>query len=236
MNSKYIELIPLFAGLPQSDIEQLAARSRVRHYPAKTQIVWRGEPGDTLYVVQSGKVKVHSATENGSEVTIHILGQGACFGELSIIDESPRSADISTLEPTECLVLDGSSLREAIDRNPKLAWHLLRHLAGMVRRMSDSFETLASRDVPGRVAQLLLGLAEHHGKPWSGDPKNPKQAHAVRIDVSLSRNDIKSFVGATREHVTRIMGDLARTGCVATDPATGQIVVLDYDKLARRVQ
>jgi len=235
MLNKSLELVPLFAGIPSAELSPISDRARRRTYPAKTQIVWRGDPGETLFVIQSGKVKVHSATENGSEITLAVRGPGSCFGELSLIDQSPRSADITTLEPTECLIVDGATLQDAIERSPKLAWHMMQHLAKLVREANDAVETLASRDVAGRVALLLLRLTENHGVPATGTTKGGP-AKGIRIPMTLTKTDIKSFVGATREHVTNIMTEFTKAGLITTDSATGHLVVIDHDGLSKRIQ
>jgi CRP-like cAMP-binding protein len=158
-----------------------------------------------------------------------VLGSGACFGELSVIDGAPRSADVTAIERTECLVLDSSAVKKAAEAAPSLSWHLLRHLAHTVRAQNETVEAFASRDVAGRLANVLLRLAEQHGVPSS-------DGNGVRIAVPLTKTDLKSFVGATREHVTNIMTEFTKLGYIATDEETGHFVVRKADELGRRAQ
>ncbi|MDR3707101.1 MAG: Crp/Fnr family transcriptional regulator [Capsulimonadaceae bacterium] len=230
----HLRSVPLFAGLPDSDIVALAAQTRRRVYRAKQQILWRGEPGETLYVIANGRVKIHSATENGTEVTLAVLGPAGYFGELSVLDNSPRSADVTALVETECTVLDGAALHETILQHSDIGWRLLQHLATLVRAQNANIESLASRDVAGRVAKLLLQLSEQHGEPWTELGVRSPARQGIRIAVPLTKIDIATFVGATREHVTNIMGGFTRSGSIMADPDTGHIVVLKRDNLARR--
>jgi CRP/FNR family transcriptional regulator len=136
------------------------------------------------------------------------------------------------LEATECIILEAAALQDSVSRHPALAWHLLRHLAKLVRESNDAVESLASRDVTGRVALLLLRLAENHGTPYTPAGK----ASGTRIPITLTKTDIKSFVGATREHVTNIMNEFTKAGFITTDPATNHIVILKPDGLLKRIQ
>ncbi len=227
-NEQHLKLVPLFRDATPAALSALAQHARRRSYTAKQQILWRGEDGDTLFVIVSGKVKVHSATEAGTDVILAVLGQAEWFGEISVIDGAPRSADVTAMERTECVLLDSGALKNAIDATPQLSWHLLRHLARTVRDQNETLEGFASKDVAGRVASVLLRLSENHGQACGKG--------GIRIAVTLTKTDLKSFVGATREHVTNIMTDFTRLGYLATDNETGHIVILKPDELGRRAQ
>ena len=235
-NQESLSLVPLFAGLTERDIAALAEQTRKKLYPAKQQILWSGEEGETLYIIVSGRVKVHCATESGSELTLAIMGPGEFFGELSLLDHSPRSADITAVEKTECVLLRSDALRDAIRQNPDLSWKLLAQLAGTIRSQNSCIESLATRDVSGRVALLMLRLAEQHGETWSGIGPRKSAQTGVRIKAKLTRAEIGTFVGATREHVTNIINEFVRLGYLTNDNDTGQLVVLKPADLLRRSQ
>jgi CRP/FNR family transcriptional regulator/CRP/FNR family cyclic AMP-dependent transcriptional regulator len=222
-----LDRVPLFFGLPKSELELIAARTYRKSFPARTQIMWRGEPGANLYIIVDGCVKVHSSSENGSEVTLAVLRKGECFGELSIIDGAPRSTDVTSLVPTRCLVLDSQALKDAVERNPSIAWHLMARLATLLRKTNDAVESLACRDVSGRLANLLLSLGEHHGEPWTRPDTATPPVDGICINLKLSKNDLKAFVGATREHVSNVMSDFTRRGYITSDPVSNKIVLLD---------
>jgi CRP-like cAMP-binding protein len=229
-----LKRVPLFSELSDEEIGILEARSRRRGYPAKTQILWRGDAGDTLFVVESGRVKVHATTETGMEVTLNVLGRGECFGELSLIDGAPRSADVSTMEPTECTLVEGEAFRDALEQNPGLPLRLLRRFTKMVRTQNLAVESFAAFDASRRVALLLLQLANAHGEPWPETESSSPADSPVMIGLSLTKSDIGSFVGVTREHVTKILKDYARLQYIDYDPRTGRIIVLRREELAGR--
>lgn len=233
--SELIGSIPLFSSLSREQREALAGQTKQENYASREQILRRGTPGDTLYIIVSGQVKVHAATIAGSEVTLAVMGPGEYFGELSLLDDKPRSADVSALVDTECLLLSRTALHDAIREHSEIAWRLLKHLSHLVRVQNTSIETFASRDVTGRVALLLLRLAENHGVAWLGGSSSAP-IRGVRISVPLTRADIGAFVGATREHVTNIVNGFRRSGLMTADAATRELVLLDREKLRKRAQ
>lgn len=221
--------VPFFAGLPPDNLALLGRGVRQRVYPPKTPIVFRGDPGGALFVILSGYVKIHGTTAAGEEVVFALLGEGEFFGEMSVIDEAPYSADVTAWEKTECLVLDSATLRSAINVAPPLAWALLRMLTQRLRNQNAVVESLARLDVKGRVADLLLRLAANHGEPTGSS------TGAVRIALNLTHADIAAFVGATRESVSHTISSLRTSGYIKSDRETGRLVVVRPQELARLV-
>lgn len=220
--------VPLFAGLAPEFLDTLACQMRRRRLPADTPIVYRGDPAGALYVIVRGRVKIHGSTASGGEVIFEVLGQGDFFGEMSLLDGKPRSADVSTLEPTELLLLEGEALRQTIEARPAVAWTLLGVLSQRLRAQNEQIEMLMTRDVAGRVAGLLARLAASQGVPLSPDDQS------VRVDVHLSQSDIAAFVGATRERVSRVLSGFRERDILAWDKETGCWIVRDYAALVKR--
>jgi len=221
--------VPLFAALPPDACLALAARMRRRTLPAGAAVIYRGDMGGTLYVVLSGCVKVHTATENGGEVLLTIKGPGDFFGEMSLLDGLPRAADVSTLEPTTLALLDGVGLRDMMTARPALAWEMMRTLVGLLRAQNAQVELLMTQDVAGRVAGLLLTLAQKRGTLLD-DGKH------IRIDVALTQADIAASVGATRERVSRALSGFRAQHAIARDKASGHWTVLNPAILDKRAQ
>ena len=122
--SEYTEIlrqVPLFAGLDSEALALLAVRPRRRKLPAGTPIVYKGDPSGALYLIASGRVKVHQATTGGEELILDAKGPGDFFGEISLLDGQPRSADVSTLEASDLLLLEGDALRQTIHQPPAVA-------------------------------------------------------------------------------------------------------------------
>ena len=171
--TEILKNVPLFAGLGEEALAALAARLRRRKMPAGTPIVYKGDPAGALYLIASGRVKVHEATLSGDEVIHNLLGPGNFFGEMSLLDGQPRSADVSTLQATELLLLEGEALRQTVQEQPAVAWTLLRILSQRLRDQNDRAEMLMTRDVAGRVADQLLRTGAVPGNGPAGRQKCP---------------------------------------------------------------
>jgi len=225
----FLGQVPLFSSLSPDTLATLAGRMRRRRLPGGAPIVYRGDPTGALYVILSGRVKVHTATLNGDEVILGVKGAGDFFGEMSLLDGQPRSADVSTLEPTELALLDGAALRETIEAQPSVAWALLGSLSRRVREQNAQIEMLMTRDVAGRVAGKLLELADTQGETLPG-------GRGVRIGVSLTQSDIAALVGATRERVSRALTGFRAQGAISWEKSSGHWLVCDRAALSKRAE
>lgn len=221
--------IPLFSSLTPEALCALAGRMRRRKLPGGAPVVYRGDPAGALYVILSGQVKVHTATASGSEVILDVQGPGAFFGEMSLLDGRPRSADVTTLSASELALLDGDALRETVEGQPAVAWALLRFLSVRLREQNDQMEMLMTRDVAGRVAGLLLNLADSQGKLLPDGKR-------VRVEVTLTQSDIAAFVGATRERVSRALSAFRTQGAIAWDKDAGRWIVCNRVLLMKRAE
>ncbi len=228
LDADILQKVPLFAGLPAEALAALAARLRRRSLPGGTPVVYKGDPSGALYLIESGRVKVHQATTGGSEVILNILGPGDFFGEMSLLDGQPRSADITTLEPSALLLLEGGALRDLLTDQPAVAWTLLQILSLRVRDANMQAEMMMTRDVPGRVAARLLRLAETQGTPLPNG--------SIRVDVSLTQSDIAALIGATRERVSRALTAFRATGAIQWDKDAGRWLICRPAALAKRAE
>ncbi len=227
--TEILKNVPLFAGLGEDALAVLAARLRRRKMPPGTPVVYKGDPAGPLYLIASGRVKVHQATLSGGEVIIEVMGPGDFFGDMSLLDGQPRSADVSTLQATELLLLEGEALRQTIQEQPAVAWTLLRILSQRLRDMDDRAEMLMTRDVAGRVADRLLKLAQSHGTTLP-------DGRSIRLDVSLTQSDIAALVGATRERVSRALTAFRKSGAILWDKDEGRWIIRNKAALAKRAQ
>lgn len=195
--------------LSDADLMAVGSHGIARSYPKNTIIVTEGDKTDSLYVILEGRVKVFVSDESGNEVLLLTQGAGEYFGEL-VLDEGPRSASIMTLEPSRFLVVPKADFREFVMHNPAFALSLIEKLIGRVRSLTASVKSLALMDVYGRVARLLLELAEDSGGQ-------------LAISQRLTQQDIASRIGASREMVSRILKDLT-TGGYLTQSRTGIVL------------
>jgi CRP/FNR family cyclic AMP-dependent transcriptional regulator len=157
-----------------------------------------------MYVVLNGKVKVYLSDDEGKEIIINILKEGDYFGELALLDESPRSASVMTLEDCKFAVLSKLAFDECLTSNPEIALQVIRGLSARLRYLTENVKSLALMDVYGRVARTLLEMAED---------QNGVQV----INQKLTQRDIASMVGASREMVSRILKDLSVGGYITIE-------------------
>lgn len=208
--------VHLFAELGPDDSQLLTERCVVRSFPKNTILMNEGDETDSLYVITSGKVKVFVSDENGKEIILNILGPGEYFGELALLDDSPRSASVMTLEDSRFSVISRSDFQQCLVDYPDIAMSLIRALAQRIRSLTDNVRSLALMDVYGRVARTLLDLAaDKDGK--------------LEIEQRLTHQDIANMVGASREMVSRIFKDLTIGHYISVDK--GRITI--NEKLPR---
>src|SRR3954452_6435037 len=158
-----LSTIAFFSGLDAEALERLAAGMRSRRFRRGEIIFHAGDPGDALFVLVSGEVKISLPSETGDEAIIATLRAGDVFGELALLDGAARSATASALSATEAVVLPRDRFRELIDTEPVVRDALLASLAGELRRVTIHVEELHFLDLPGRVAARLVRLAEESG-------------------------------------------------------------------------
>lgn len=192
--------VPLFADLSDAEIARLAEVARDRSYPKGSVILFEDDPGDALYVVLRGMVKVVLIGEDGREVILSILKEGDCFGEMALIDDEPRSAHVIAMEDSDLLVLRREDFHQRLKDTPSMALGLLRTLSRRLREADDKIGGLVLLDVPGRVAKLLLRLADEHD--------------GMHITRRVTHHTMAQMVGSSRETVSRTMRDFVEHGLI----------------------
>jgi CRP/FNR family transcriptional regulator, cyclic AMP receptor protein len=210
----------IFAELPVEVLDRLAEASVRRTYRRNQYLWYQGDEGGRLVVVASGLVKVVLSSPQGDQVVLTTLGAGATFGELALLDGSPRSASVVAAEPTAVLLLSRATVIDLLSRYPAVLDAMLRTLGNLIRRLTEQAGDFVFLDLAGRVAKLLLHLAEAHG------------AGSTVLDLGLTQSDLAAMVGATRPAVNRVLQQLAARGVIEVD---GQrIVLLNVAELRRR--
>ncbi len=214
----------IFADLPDDALARLADSCVARTYRRGQYLWYQGDEGTSLIVVASGLVKVVISSENGDEVVLVTLGPGETIGELALLDGAPRSASLIAVTPTTVVMLPRAVMLDLINRQPTVLDALLRALGTLVRRLTEQTGDLVFLDLGGRVAKLLLRLAE----PQTNDDGS------ITLEVRLSQSDLAGLVGATRPAVNRILHTLAARGLISVD---GQVIFLrNLPALRRRAE
>ncbi|HZC33670.1 MAG TPA: Crp/Fnr family transcriptional regulator [Candidatus Bathyarchaeia archaeon] len=214
----------LFGTAADDVLDALVGVLRLRRFRRGETVFHQGDPGDALFIVASGSVKVVLPSEVGPEPAIvAILGPGEFFGELAILDGAPHSATIVAVEATETLVLRREAFLALIDSDPELRRALLASLAGEIRRLTGHVEDLHFLDLPGRLASRILRLAAHQ----------PVTADGVRIAWPYTQSELAGMIGGSRQSVNRLLADLTDQGLVRLE--RDHLVVADVERLARTV-
>jgi CRP/FNR family cyclic AMP-dependent transcriptional regulator len=193
--------VPLFSGLDESELQRLSQVAVRRRAGRNEQVVRAGEDAESLIVLLTGRAKVTNFDEEGREIILAWLGPGEFFGEMGLIDGSPRSASVVAVEPCELLTIGKTEFQRCMQNNFQVAQKLMQILVRRLREADRNIESLALLDVYGRVARLLLDLSEEEGGK-----------RLVR--QKISKQDMARMIGASREMVSKVMRDLEVGGYI----------------------
>ena len=214
-----------FDGADARTVAGLAERMQPVRFARDVAIFAEGEPGNRIYIVASGKVKICCGNHDGRQNILAIMGPSDMFGELSIFDPGPRTSSAITLTEVRAVSTDRAVMRAWIDERPENAEHLLRLLARRLRRTNDNLTDLIVTDLGGRVAKQLLYLAQRFGTP---------KGHGVLVVHGLTQDEMAQLVGASREAVNRTFTDFARRGWI--EVCYKSTLLCDVKRLARRAR
>ena len=206
VSTTVLKSVPLFASFPDEQLRTLVGVVTRRSAPRGSVIMAAGDPIDSLYIVLSGRLKVMMSDAEGKEVILSLIGQGEYFGEMGLIDDSPRSASVVTIEPCELLAVSKRDFKKCLAESADMAAAVMKGLVRRLREADRKIGSLALLDVYGRVARLLLDMSE---------VQNGQRVVAKR----LPKQDIAKMIGASREMVSRVMKDLQTGGYIEVQGA-----------------
>jgi CRP-like cAMP-binding protein len=222
-NAALLQHTVLFGTMAPEALDRLAERARRRTF-ARGEVIFReDDAGDSLCVVVTGLVKVYRTSPEGDEMVLVTLGPSAVFGELPMIDGGLRSASAAAVESTTLLTLTRASLLDALRDSPELVDRMLRSLGSMVRRLTDQAADLVFLDLHGRVAKLLLALAEERGT---------SETDGRTLDLGMTQTDLANMVGGSRQSVNQVLRSFERLGYLELDGR--RIVIRERALLQRR--
>lgn len=193
----------IFRDLQDPELDELARRLVPRHAEKDEVIVAQQQPGDSLYLIATGKVKVSLSGEKGREIILSVLGPGEFFGEMSLLDGEPRSASVIAQAPTQLYILSRDAFVDYLRRSPQTALNILGEMSRRLRRADEIIGNLALLDVYGRVAHILLDLAKKEGI---------QREDGILIDNRPTQQEMAAMIGTSRETVSRALNDFARRG------------------------
>lgn len=218
----------LFRGLDATALASVAGALRVRRFRRGEVVFHSGDPGDALFIVERGQVKITLPADDGSEPAIlTTVGPGGFFGELALLDGAPRSATAVAVGAVDTQVLRREPFLALVDGEPALRHALLATLAGEIRRTTAQLEDLHFLDLPGRLARHLLRMAADADTLADGDPE--RLAGAYRLAWPYTQTELASMIGGSRQSVNRLLADLAADGTIHIDGDT--LVIPDAARL-----
>ncbi len=197
-----LKSVEIFSGLSDAELATLEESSIRRSYPKNTVIINENDVADSLYVIESGKVKVYCSDKNGKEFIMNTLGGGDYFGELALLDDDRRSASVRTMEKADFCIIYKQDFNQVLDQHPNIAKTLIRNITRRVRALTEKVKSLALQDVYGRVTKVLNSLATERNDEFY-------------VEEKLTQQDIADRVGASREMVARILKDLTIGGYIS---------------------
>ena len=216
---------PLFAALDPEAQDALRRRMDDIKLGRGETLFSEGDPGDRLYVVTTGKVKLGRTAADGRENLLAVMGPGEMFGELSLFDPGPRTATATAVTATTLSALGHDDLDPLLSQRPEVASRLLAALARRLRRTNEAMADLVFSDVPGRVAKALLDLAQRFGV---------ETADGLRVTHDLTQEELAQLVGASRETVNKALSEFAHRGWLRIEGRS--VLLLDPERLARRAR
>ena len=218
----FLRKVPIFADVKPDHLEILKSKLRSRRYQRGEVVFHQDDPGDRLHIVIEGVVKISIISEDGREKDLVLFRPGECFGEMALVDDSPRSATATAVEDSETLVLLREDILLFFREHPEVAEDITTLLARRLRHVNEMLGDMVFLDVPTRVAKQLLELAEVYGsEPKQKDP----------IVVPLGQDELARLVGASRETVSRTLNSYRRQGILTT--AHRRITITDMKALER---
>ena len=213
---------PIFADLDPEALDQLCRYAKHTTVKRGATIAAKGDPGNNLFAVISGTVKISSSSPDGRNAILNLIGPGEIFGEIAVLDGAPRSADATANTNCELYIIDRRDFLPFVKSQPALAMKFIELLCTRLRRTSDQVEQVILQDLPGRLASALLRLSDKH-----------KQEPQGRT-ISITQQEISEMVGMTRESINKQLRAWAARGWVRLEH--GAIVVLKPESLQALVE
>lgn len=214
---------PLFAGLPDAELERLAGLLRARNYARGEVIFLEGDAGTALCLIAEGRVRIQLTGADGREVVLNVYGPGEIFGELALLDGEPRSADAVAQEPARVFWLQREAFVAFLESHPRAAIAMLASLSRRIRHTTRVVQDATFRDVPARLARVLLDLATRDGQTVE---------YGVRIGARVTQGEMAAMVGASRETVNRALRSFEQRGLIRWDAS--RLVITRPEQLRAR--
>ena len=218
-NNDFLKYVPIFSELDDSTLDQISKLGIRKSFVKDSVVLFEHETGSALFVIVNGKVKVSRVSDDGKEVILTILGESDFFGEMAILDGQSRSANVTAMEDSELFIIQRSEFLDMLHSHPEIAVALLQELTSRLRAADMKIKSLSLKDAEGKVATVILQLADDLGKIRQG---------TVEIDKLPYQHDLANMAGTSRETISRTLHSFAKKGLVELDGS--RLRIMDYEK------
>jgi len=223
-DAAFLARVPLFASLKPALLNELAAKLTPKSYRRGEVIFHQDDPGSAMHIVKSGQVKIATTSPEGEEVIMAILKDSDFFGELSLLDDKPRSANVVAMEATQTLTLRRDDFMDMLGKHPEMVSGVLASVAARLRRTDQLLEDAVFLDLPARLSKRLLELAQKHGI---------KTDKGLEIDLRLTQQDLAAALGVTRVALNKHLGQLQDDDLISLE--SKRIIITHPEELRKRV-
>ncbi len=217
--TEFLSFVPIFSDLPSETLDQIEKIGTRKSYKKNDVILMEEDSGTALFVIVTGKVKVARCSNDGREVILTILSDSDFFGEMAILDGLTRSATVTSIEETELFLLQRNDFMNLLHEHPEISVALLQELTKRLRSADMKIKALSLKDAEGKVATVILQLADDIGKIKQGK---------VEIDKLPLQQDLANMAGTSRETISRTLHSFAKKGLVELEGS--KLKILDYEK------
>ncbi|MGD1006864.1 MAG: Crp/Fnr family transcriptional regulator [Ignavibacteriaceae bacterium] len=218
-SNDFLKYVPIFSELNDSTLNQISKLGIRKIFIKDSVVLFEHETGSALFVIINGKVKVSRVSDDGKEVILTILGESDFFGEMAILDGQSRSANVTAMEDSELFIIQRSEFLELIQSHPEIAVALLQELTSRLRAADMKIKSLSLKDAEGKVATVILQLADDIGKIKQG---------TVEIEKLPYQHDLANMAGTSRETISRTLHSFAKKGMVELEGS--RLRIINYEK------
>lgn len=215
----FLKTVPIFSELNRETLREISKLGTRKFYKKDAVILHENESGSALCVIISGKVKVSRSSDDGREIIFSILNPSDFFGEMAIIDGLNRSANVTAIEESELFLIQRTDFLNLLQEHPAISIALLQELTRRLRISDIKIKSLSLRDAEGKVAAVILQLADDSGKIKQG---------VVEIERMPFQHDLANMAGTSRETISRAINSFVKKGLVELEGV--KLRIIDYQK------
>ncbi len=218
-STEFLLYVPIFSDLPEDTIAKIAQVGSTRTYKKDSIILMEDEVGGALFIIVKGKVKVTRTSNDGREVILNILTDSDIFGEMALLDGQTRSATVTAMEDSEIFIIQRNQFLEFLKEHPEISIALMQELSKRLRTADMQIKSLSLKDAEGKVATVILQLANDIGKIKQG---------IVEIDKLPLQQDLANMAGTSRETISRTLHSFAKKGLIELEGS--KLRIFNYER------